>query len=339
MDYTRQSRFSDPGRHLGRLTAGVPTSSAGDPAFPVDVAALSAGVAAIGAVVRNTVVHYRASGLDFPPERLAEIDSRWVATMLGTLPPGEPLESPRPAADRIVGCCRDFTLLTVAALRARGIPARSRIGFADYFDDGFHTDHVVTEYHDGTRWIATDTQLDPDGGFPVDTADVPLGPGGLRTAAQSWRAFRLGDVDPDTYGVDPALSIRGPLMIGKYVLNEVAHRYGDELLLWDFWGEPAACVAGLGSRSPEEAWTTLPPLSSGAVAMIDEVASLLIDADAGDRAAEQRLAQWYSTDPRLHPGDVVTCLSPRGLVYDVDLRRQVPSVVGDHVARHGDPIR
>ncbi|GAA4970084.1 transglutaminase-like domain-containing protein [Actinoplanes utahensis] len=311
MDYTRQTRFSDPGRHLSRLTA-----------LPADVAALPAEVAAIGAVVRNTVVHYRASGIDFPPRRLTEIDSRWVETMLDALPPGEPLGAPRPPEDRIVGCCRDFTLLTVAALRANGIPARSRVGFADYFHEGFHTDHVVVEYHDGTRWVATDAQLDPAAGFPVDVADVPLGPGGLRTAAQSWRAFRLGDDDPSTYGVDPALPIRGPLMIGQYVLTELAHRRGDELLLWDFWGEPARVLAGLGGRSVEEAWATLPPWESGDVALLDEIAALLIDADAGDQAAERKLAERYSSDPRVRPGDVVTCHSPRGISYDVDLRER-----------------
>ena len=78
MDYTRQTRFSDPGRHLSRIMA-----------LPDDVAGISA-------VVRNCLVHYRASGLTFPPDRLAEIDSRWVEVMLDALPAGEPLDAPRP---------------------------------------------------------------------------------------------------------------------------------------------------------------------------------------------------------------------------------------------------
>jgi hypothetical protein len=333
MDYTRQTRFSDPGRHRGRLAAlPVPAVVSGGAALPGPAvvsgpAAISGVVAVIGAVVRNLVVHYRASGLDFPPARLAEIDSRWVETMLDTLPPDVPFDEPRPAERRIVGCCRDFTLLTVAALRDRGVPARSRVGFADYFDPGFHVDHVITEFHDGDRWIATDTQLDPAAGFPVDSFDVPLGPGGLRTAAQSWLAFRRGEIDPETYGVGPGIPIHGPLMIRKYVLTELAHRMGDETLLWDFWGSDSALIGDLGNRPLIEAWLDLPSWDSGDVTLIDEIASLLVASDAGDSSAENRLATLYATDPRVAVGDTVTCHSPRGLRYDVDLRRPSPAAL------------
>ncbi|WP_433826732.1 hypothetical protein ACQP2E_32160 [Actinoplanes sp. CA-015351] len=110
--------------------------------------------------------------------------------------------------------------VSVAALRAHGVPARSRIGFADYFDEGSHGDHVIVEWFDGSRWVATDTQLDPSAGFPVD---------------------------------------------------------------------------------------------------------VLLAADAGDQAAERRLAERYATDPRLHPGDVISCHSPREVVYEVDLRQRLPT--------------
>ncbi|WP_433826733.1 hypothetical protein ACQP2E_32165 [Actinoplanes sp. CA-015351] len=92
MDYTRQTAFSDPGRHRDRLTA------------------LPGDVAGIGAVVRNVLVHYRASGLDFPPDRLAEIDNRWVSRILDSFPFDGPLATPCPEQDRVVGCCRDYTL-------------------------------------------------------------------------------------------------------------------------------------------------------------------------------------------------------------------------------------
>lgn len=355
MDYTRQTRFSDPGPYLSRLAAlaisppsltGAPPPSLADApplpsggaspsragaalSSPVGVASSAGGdvrgeVAAVGAAVRNLVVHYRASGLDFPPDRLAEIDSRWVRAMLDTLPPGAPLDEARPADQRIVGCCRDFTLLTVAALRARGIPARSRVGFADYFDPGFHVDHVITEFHDGTRWIATDTQLDPAAGFPVDVTDVPLGPGGLRPAAQCWLAFRRGEIDPETYGVGPGIPIRGPLMIRKYVLTELAHRFGDETLLWDFWGADTTHIGDLGGRPLAEAWADLPPWHTTDTTLIDETAALLTAADAGDTTAEQELATRYANDPALHVGDTVTCHSPRGVRYEVDLHHPTP---------------
>ncbi|WP_328461119.1 transglutaminase-like domain-containing protein [Actinoplanes sp. NBC_00393] len=309
MDYTRQTAYSDPRHHLARLTA-----------LPDDVNG-------IAAVVRNLVVHYRASGLPFSPARLAEIDSRWVDRMLDADASRftAPLDAPRPAEQRIVGCCRDFTLLTVAALRAHGVPARSRVGFADYLDEGFHTDHVIAEYHDGARWVAVDAQLDPAAGFPVDVADVPLGSGGLRTAAQSWLACRGGD-DPSTYGVGPGHPIGGSRMIGQYVLTELAHRMGDELLLWDTWGYTADLADQMAGRSFEDAWSHLPPWQPVELALVDELAELLLAADAGDRVAEEKLVVRYTEDPRLHPGDAVVCHSPRGVRASVNLVRRTSTM-------------
>ncbi|GGQ56840.1 transglutaminase domain-containing protein [Couchioplanes azureus] len=287
MDYTRQSAYSDPGEHAGLL------------------AELPADVPALGAAVRNLIVHYRGSGIDFPPERLKEIDSRWADRMLAHDQrrfPGSLLTPHRAPEDRVVGCCRDFTLLTVAALRLHGVPARSRVGFADYLDAEFRFDHVVTEWWEGSRWRAADTQLDPAWGLRVDPLDVPLGAGGLMPASRVWTAYRRGDLDPGRYGVHPDSPIGGAWFIRNYVLHEAAHRYGDELLLWDLYG----------AMSQE---------LDGDLGLIDEVARLLVAADSGDDAADRELARWYAADPRLHPGTTVESFSPRGVVGRVALTR------------------
>ncbi|WP_444876216.1 transglutaminase-like domain-containing protein [Actinoplanes aureus] len=302
LDYTRQTAFSDPRHHLAQL------------------AALPDDVAGIAAVVRNLVVHYRASGLEFPPARLSEIDSRWVDRMLDADASrfSEPLDVPRPEEQRIVGCCRDFTLLTVSALRAKGIPARSRVGFADYLEPDFHVDHVVAEYHDGRRWIAVDAQLAVE--------DVLLGPGGLRTAAQSWVTCRRGDADPDTFGVGGGSPLRGLRIVAEYVLLELAHRRGDELLLWDMWGYVAEVADQIAGRPIEEAWADLPPWRPEELSLVDEIAELLVAADAGDRSAEEKLARRYAEDDRLRPGDTIACYSPRGVRSEVDLRRRTSTM-------------
>jgi hypothetical protein len=118
--------------------------------------------------------------------------------------------------------------------------------------------------------------------------------------------------------------IRGPLMIRKYVLSELAHRRGDELLLWDFWADDAAFVSDLGGRPLVEAWPGLPSWETAPVDLIDEIADLLLAADAGDEAAEHKLASRYADDPRIRLGDVVTCHSPRGLTYNVNPHRPSP---------------
>lgn len=64
---------------------------------------------------------------------------------------GRPLDAPRHAHERVVGNCRQFAMLTVAALRAHGVPARLRVGFADYIVDGFFEEHSVAEYWDADQ--------------------------------------------------------------------------------------------------------------------------------------------------------------------------------------------
>lgn len=72
------------------------------------------------------------------------------------------LAIPRHPRDRVIACCREFATLMCALLRAKGIPARSRCGFAAYFGwNGEYEDHWICEYWNGERWIMTDPQLDP----------------------------------------------------------------------------------------------------------------------------------------------------------------------------------
>src|SRR5699024_5945310 len=85
--------------------------------------------------------------------------------------------------------------------------------------------------------------------------------------------------------------------VAAYVIGEVAHRHGDELLLWDVWGQ--------GADDP-----TADP------GLIDEVAALLLAADAEERRgdldgpAARELTDRYAADDRLHPGAQVWQLSP-----------------------------
>jgi hypothetical protein len=287
--YAKQSAYSDPGRY-GYLLDQLPT----------DLRELTA-------VVRNLVVHYRDPAVRLDLDRMAEIDLRWVEQRLVTdqLRFGAPLAEPRPYQQRVAGCCRDFTLHTVSALRHRGIPARSRVGFAGYLAPDWHFDHVVAEYWDGDRWVRVDAQLDPAAGWPFDTHDLGTG---FDTAAQVWTAYRRGELDAERYGVAPDLPLKGHRFVLAEVVIELAHRQRDELLLWDLWGfmlsEPDS------EPDPE------------VDALVDEIAALLLAADAGDRAAEAQLAARYADDPRLRPGERVLCLSPTGRHAWVDLVRR-----------------
>jgi hypothetical protein len=72
------------------------------------------------------------------------------------------LAIPRAPDKRVIACCREFATLMCALLRAKGIPARSRCGFAVYFGwSGEYSDHWYCEYWNGSRWVMMDPQLDP----------------------------------------------------------------------------------------------------------------------------------------------------------------------------------
>jgi hypothetical protein len=284
MDYAIQTRFSDPGTYAGLYDA-----------LPDDIGE-------IAAVVRNLLIHYRAGGIEFTGERLAEIDNRWVSAILATDQErnGTALATPREPVDRVVGCCRDYTLVFVSMLRHKGIPARSRVGFADYFVEGFNPDHVVAEYFDGDRWVPIDAELDPaDPQYPFDVADLPRGR--LRSAAEVWRGYRDGELDGDRFGADPSpdrpLKLHGGWFIRNYVHYQLAHLNGDELLLWDNWGAMTDTLDGADLE------------------LTDRIADLMIASDNGDETAGKQVNDLYRTDPRLTFAGRSFVTSPAGGPY------------------------
>lgn len=285
VDHTAHTPYSDPGAHAGLLEQ-----------LPTDPPALSA-------IARNVIVHYRSQDLDLPAATAGDINLRWIERMLATDQQrhGMPLAEPRAETERLQGCCRDHTLLCVAALRTHGVPARSRIGYAGYFHDGWHADHVVVEAWLDGRWRRFDPEIGE--GFaalptPMDIPTAELGSSGFVTAAQVWVGHRAGAIDADRYGVDPANTLlRGERYVFDEVIYEIAHRFGDELLLWDGWGRIG--IPGTPVTEEDAAW-------------IDEIAALLLAADAGDLDAEQRLLERYRNDPGLHPGAEIVQASPYG---------------------------
>ncbi|MEV4496533.1 transglutaminase-like domain-containing protein [Micromonospora arborensis] len=286
-DYRRHSPYSDPGRHAPLLDA-----------VPADIPT-------VAATARNVIVHYRAGGVELPDDRLDEVNCRWMDRILDTdqsrFP--LPLAAERPAIDRVAGCCRDHTLLSVAVLRQHGIPSRSRVGFASYFVPGWHHDHVLVEYWNGHRWVWVDPEVDPAGDWGFDGYDIDPKAGLFDSAARVWSAYRAGAIDPEVYGVSPELPIRGAWFIYDYVLHELAHRQKDELLLWDSFGAMTDDLTGAD------------------LTLVDEIATLLLAADDGDEAAEKALTDRYATDSRLRPGAQVRSISPlSGTVSTVDLR-------------------
>jgi Transglutaminase-like superfamily len=257
--WAAQSAVTDPGEFIG-LVRDVPGT-----------------LSAIRAAARGLVFHYRAGG-DFAdngisPDRIAEIDTRYAADMLALLASRAPvpLGDARLPRQRLVGCCRDFTVLFLSIARAHGIAARARVGFATYFDSGWYVDHVVAEVWDPSRgsWRLVDAELGDEHVSPADGASVDpedLTSSQFLTGPAAWRACRSGAADPARFVVDPALHIpgtRGWPYVQHNLIHDLAALAKHEMLLWDNWGWTEV----KGEPSPRQ------------LSVLDDLAALTIDSD------------------------------------------------------------
>ena len=102
-----------------------------------------------------------------------------------------------PGAD--FGNCRAFSLACVAIMRAKGIPARCRCGFATYFDLGFYEDHWVIEYMKGNKWQLADAQ----------TMKLRLKHGEFINGGAAWQLVRKCGFDPSLFGFSGNKDISG----------------------------------------------------------------------------------------------------------------------------------
>jgi hypothetical protein len=259
-------------------------------------AGLPSDLPALTRIVQDLVFHYFADehifGWTPPKERMGEIDARTVPAMLARLKAldGRPLTEPRPPERRILGCCRDFTVLLVAMARHHRIPARARVGFATYFSPSFYTDHEIVEWWDARqgRWRLLDPELSERhlAHFKIgfDPFDVPRDQ--FLVGGRAWQLCRTGQADPNSFGLDPrAPEPRGFRFVRGHVVQDLAALNKMELLLWDIWG--------LMQAEPD-----------AALPLLDEVAERT---QAADGFADVR--RLYAT-PGLTVPARVHCLSP-----------------------------
>jgi hypothetical protein len=294
--YATHSTFSDPGE-LADQYVDLPRD-------PTQLACIS----------RNLLIH-RVEGDLFghthPADRLHnDAETRYIDDILRILVARNdaPLHVRREVGDRFVGTCRDFSLLLCSFLRQAGIPARIRSGFADYFgSDGFHCDHVVTEYWDEERgWLFADAQLaDPDitanWNADFDPMDVPRDR--FLVAGKAWRAIREGGADSRTFGLHPPEEgpfwgerfVAGNIRLDLAALNKV------ETLLWDEWG--------MDEGKPGT------PLSEPARELYDRAALV-----AGDDVPFDAARELFTEDNTLRTPKTVLCSAPYNGPSQVTLR-------------------
>ncbi len=248
---------------------------------------LPRGIPELCQVVQGLLLHIfwaERYGCPLSEERKQEVQIRTVGHKLARileLDP-RPLASARPLDKRLVGNCRDFTVLLTAMLRHQGVPARARCGFGKYFWPGHYEDHWVCEYWnpEAGRWIMVDSQLDEfqRGALHIrfDVNDLPAG--AFVNGGQAWQLCRSGQANPDSFGIFDMHGlwfVRGDLVRDWLALNKV------EILPWDHWGV-------MSKRDGE--------MTAQETALMDQIAALCTG-PAG--FAEMRAL--YESNPALQP--------------------------------------
>ncbi|MGW0708503.1 transglutaminase-like domain-containing protein [Streptomyces sp. NPDC002643] len=299
--YSAQSAFTNPG-DLAPLYDGLPA----DPAQ-------------LARIARDLMIH-RGEGGTFgyttPRDRLHnDAETRYLDDILRIVVDrnGSPLSRRREPGDRFVGVCRDFSLLHCSLLRHAGVPARLRSGFADYFgDDGFHCDHVVTQYWDPRRgWLFADAQLmEPliadTHGIDFDPLAVPRDR--FLVAGKAWRAIRAGEVDPLTFGLHPPQEgpLNGEWFVAGNVRLDLAALNKVETLLWDIWGTEGTQAAEIEAGRQ---------LTDPVRELYDEVAAVV-----GDEVPFDATRELFEGRDELRTPGTVLSLAPYNGPREVTLR-------------------
>jgi hypothetical protein len=258
-------------------------------------------------VVQGLMIHVfwiEKYGIQLDAARKEEVQLRSVDKMLTRileLDP-RPLTDAREPAKKLVGNCRDHSVLLTAMLRHHGIPARARCGFAKYFIPGHHEDHWVVEYWnaDQQRWVFVDAQLDDlqrnKLHISFDPLDVPREQ--FLAGGKAWQLCRAGQADPDTFGI---FDMQGLWFVVGDFIRDVASLNKMELLPWDSWG----MMRGRDEDITEENKVFL-----------DKLAELT----ASDVPATSKVRTLYESDPRLKVPGVIQSYTQAG-VRTIDLNQ------------------
>jgi len=270
---------------------------------------LPSSVAPLCKVIQGLMVHIfwaERYGTRLTAKRSSEVNIRPVARKLRRIVEldSRPLILPRPLEKKLVGNCRDFTVMLAAMLQHQGIPARARCGFGTYFRPGRYEDHWVCEYWDAaeTRWKFVDAQLDEFQQNVLhtrfDPLDVPRTD--FITGGSAWRICRARQADPKKFGI---FRMRGMWFIRGDFIRDVAALNKMELLPWDGWG--------LIEKDYRR-------LTAAELTFLDEVAELT----AGDVPEFATVRELYETDARLHVTPKITTYLRSG-ARKIDLAREL----------------
>lgn len=266
--------YAAPGRHTRLDVSDVSTND----------------VAEVVRIVQGLLIYDMAAqpfyGVELKTEQaeaIHERDSQRLLELVSSIDP-RPISESRPPSKRVGARCHAYTRLTVALLRAAGVPARARCGFAAYFNPGWFEDHWVAEYWDSMeeRWQMVDAQLDDTWRRMINFSGDPLAitPDQFLTAGHAWQAWRRGELDANRCGLSP-INEHGAHWIAGNIRLDLASLNKIEMLPWDIWGAR---------------WEPGTEPTGELMELFDSVAALTVDPDAHVTELRRR----YETDAALH---------------------------------------
>lgn len=225
----------------------------------------------------------------------------------------------RAPGERVLACCREFATMLCGILRAKGIPARARCGFAKYLAwEGKYEDHWMCEVWVGESWQRIDPQIDD---FQLKTIQnyakeheelgkdyrimlmeldpLRLKPSDFMIAGEAWQRCRNGELSPNLFGITTDLSkyaihesyglwfIRGNLIRDFLALNKIellpfAEGLDKSTTYWDEWPIMQPDTGTMSDKDFE---------------LLDTIARLTLDPGTN----HTQIQQLYTDTRALHP--------------------------------------
>jgi hypothetical protein len=225
-NYLSHSEYSDPKEYMTLFSD-----------FPCDIAYICR-------CIHYLFLHYADLDLfsiSVDAKKYSEMNQRYLSTILKNMVhyDDRPLIMPRAPHHRVMGICRDSSLLLCSILRFLNIPARLRSGYVNYFIPNVFLDGLVVEFYDDhkKRWQRVDTRTSQTQidhyrlNISFDLTDLPES--AFISAARAWQLCRDGKADPQRFG---SRQYRGWPIMRNRLIQDLALLNKQELLVWDLWG-------------------------------------------------------------------------------------------------------
>ncbi len=190
----------------------------------------------------------------------------------------------RRVEDKLVLTCRFVSVLVSSIYKAKGIPCRSRAGFAPYIQPGRSLDHWINQIWSGSdrRWITFDADGLYDGlGLPFTPYNMEAGQ--FDWAADVWRRIRSGEEDGARFVFADSRGTCGLRAAARYLVYDFHALMNHEI---SYVFQPRYMESFLSGGEPLEAER---------LEELDELAALLREPDGNFEV----LTHWWAENRRL----------------------------------------